>query len=159
MADKFVNMSEIEVAKGEGVLITVGLGSCVGVAIYDRDRSVGGLAHVFLAVSKEGLDVTQPGKFADTAIPALADAVVRIGGRRSALEAKIAGGANLFPKLANSSLNVGKQNVAAVKKHLNLNKIPLRGEAVEGNRGRKMTLYTKTGVVVVQSIGEEPQEI
>ncbi|NMB25967.1 MAG: chemotaxis protein CheD [Firmicutes bacterium] len=159
MAEKFVNMSEIEVAKGEEILITVGLGSCVGVAIYDRERSVGGLAHVFLSDSKNAADIKQPGKFADTAIPALVDEVVRIGGRRSALEAKIAGGANLFPKLANSSLNVGKQNVAAVKEHLQRNRIPLRGEAVEGNRGRKMTLYTKNGVVLVQSIGEEPQEI
>lgn len=159
MAEKFVNMSEIEVAKGEEVLITVGLGSCVGVAIYDKERSVGGLAHVFLSDSKNGADVTQPGKFADTAIPALIDEVVRIGGRRSALEAKIAGGANLFPKLGSSSLNVGKQNVMAVKEHLKKHRIPLRGEAVEGNKGRKMTFYTKNGVVLVQSIGEEPQEI
>ena len=83
----------------------------------------------------------------------------RVGARRSALEAKIAGGANLFPRLGESTLNVGKQNVAAVREHLQLNAIPLRAEDVEGNKGRKMTLYTKTGIVVVQSIGEAPREI
>ncbi|NLJ85127.1 MAG: chemotaxis protein CheD [Firmicutes bacterium] len=159
MADIFVNMGEIEVVRGEGVLITVGLGSCVGVAIFDQERSVGGLAHVFLAASRNGLGATQPGKFADTAIPALVDALIRVGARRSALEAKIAGGANLFPRLGESTLNVGKQNVAAVREHLQLNAIPLRAEDVEGNKGRKMTLYTKTGIVVVQSIGEAPREI
>ena len=159
MADIFVNMSEIAVSKGEDVLITVGLGSCVGVAIYDKSRGVGALAHVFLSDSKNKPDSKQPGKYADTAIPALIDEVVRVGGRRAALEAKIAGGGNLFPKLANSTLNVGKQNVAAVKEHLKKHRIPLRGEAVEGNKGRKMTFYPDSGEVLVQSIGEEPQQI
>jgi len=159
MAEIFVNMGQIEVAKGDGVLITVGLGSCIGVAIYDRERMVGGMAHVFLAASKDGKGTTQPGKFADTAIPALVEAVVQAGGRRSAFQAKIAGGANLFPKLGEASLNVGKQNVAAVKEHLLINNIPLRGEDVEGHRGRKMILYVNKGVVVVQSIGESPREI
>lgn len=159
MAEKFVNMSELKVAKGEEVLVTVGLGSCVGVAIYDKGRGVGGLAHVFLSESKNETDVKQPGKFADTAIPALISAVTALGGRRSVLEAKIAGGANLFPKLANSTLNVGKQNVAAVKKHLAKHGIVLKGMAVEGNKGRKMTFYPKNGMVLVQSIGEKPEEI
>lgn len=159
MAEKFVNMGQIEVARRDDVLITVGLGSCVGVAIYDRERMVGGMAHVFLAASKDGKGTTQPGKFADTAIPALIEAVIRAGGRRSAFQAKIAGGANLFPKLQAVSLNVGKQNVAAVKEHLLLNNIPLRGEDVEGNSGRKMILYVREGIVVVQSIGNSPREI
>ena len=159
MAEKFVNMGLIEVARRDDVLITVGLGSCVGVAIYDRERMVGGMAHVFLAASKDGKGTTQPGKFADTAIPALVEAVVRAGGRRSAFQAKIAGGANLFPKLQVASLNVGKQNVEAVREHLLINNIPLRGEDVEGNSGRKMILYVKEGRVVVQSIGKPPREI
>ncbi|NLJ24839.1 MAG: chemotaxis protein CheD [Firmicutes bacterium] len=159
MAEIFVNMGQIEVARADGVLVTVGLGSCVGVAIYDRERMVGGMAHVFLAASKDGKGITQPGKFADTAIPALVEAVMQAGGRRSAFQAKIAGGANLFPKLQAASLNVGRQNVMAVKEHLQLNNVPLRGEDVEGNSGRKMTLYVKDGIVVVQSIGDKPREI
>lgn len=159
MAEIFVNIGQIEVANGDGVLIAVGLGSCVGVAIYDQERMVGGMAHVFLAASRDGRGTAQPGKFADTAIPSLMEAVIQAGGRRNAIQAKIAGGANLFPKLATTSMSVGDQNVAAVKEHLLLNKIPLRGEDVGGTRGRKMILYVQKGIVAVQSIGEVPQEI
>ena len=159
MAEIFVNMGEIKVAAGDDVLITVGLGSCVGVALYDRENKVGGMAHVFLAASKDGRSNEQPGKFADTAIPALLEAVVRAGGRRNLLIAKIAGGANLFPKLSQASLNVGMQNVAAVKEHLAAHKLPLRGEDVGGSIGRKMILYVESGKVMVQSIGSEPREI
>lgn len=158
MAEIFVNMGEIKVSAGDDVLITVGLGSCVGVALYDSESKVGGMAHVFLAASKDRAG-SEPGKFADTAIPALLEAVVRAGGKRSQLVAKIAGGANLFPKLTQASLNVGLQNVAAVKKHLALHKVPLRGEDVGGNSGRKMLLYVQKGKVMVQSIGSELREI
>ncbi|NLY51995.1 MAG: chemotaxis protein CheD [Firmicutes bacterium] len=159
MAEIFVNMGELKVAAGDDVLITVGLGSCVGVALYDPENKVGGMAHIFLAASRDGKSTEQPGKFADTAIPALLEAVVRAGGRRSLLVAKIAGGANLFPKLSQASLNVGMQNVAAVKEHLAAHKLPLRGEDVGGSIGRKMILYVESGKVMVQSIGSEPREI
>jgi len=159
MADIFVNMGEIKLAAGGDVLITVGLGSCVGVAVYDRENQVGGMAHVFLAASRDDRGTEQPGKFADTAIPALIEGVVRAGGRRSLLVAKIAGGSNLFPKLSEAALNVGMQNVAAVKEHLAAHRLPLRGEDVGGSIGRKMILYVESGKVVVQSIGSEPREI
>jgi chemotaxis protein CheD len=159
MADVFVNMGELKVQKGDGRLITVGLGSCVGVAILDVDRKIGGLAHVFLADSGKHKQSDQLGKFADTAIPALVEEVVKIGGRRQNLIAKIAGGAHLFPGIAGSSLNVGKQNVEAVRYHLKRMGIRLVAQDVEGNYGRKLIVYVAEGRVVVQAIGQPEKEL
>lgn len=158
MVEKFVSIGQIEVAVKEGILTTIGLGSCVGVAIFDRERAVGGLAHVFLP-RRNGKVTQQPGKFADTAIPALVRAVVAAGGRKAALQAKIAGGAHVFSQDTGTVLDIGRQNVAAVREHLKQAGIPLRGEDVEGDYGRKMSLYVHTGVVIVQAIGRPPRQI
>lgn len=159
MTDVFVNMGELKVLQGAGRLITVGLGSCVGLAILDVDRKVAGLAHVFLADSQRHKKTDQLGKFADLAVPALVEEVVKIGGRRSQLIAKIAGGAHLFPGVAGSRLNVGQLNVEAVKYHLQKVGVPLVAEDVGGNYGRKMTVYVAEGRVVVQAIGQPAREL
>lgn len=159
MTDVFVNMGELKVLKGAGRLITVGLGSCVGVAILDVDRQIGGLAHVFLADSGKHNTTDQLGKFADIAVPALVEEVVKCGGRRAQLIAKIAGGAHLFPGITGARLNVGKQNVEAVRYHLKRMGVPLVAEDVGGNYGRKLIVYVGEGRVVVQAIGQEAKEL
>ena len=72
------------------------LGSCVGVVLYDRVARLGGLAHIVLPSARGAVD--HPGKYADTAIPALiADFERRLGGKaRARLTAKLAGGASMF---------------------------------------------------------------
>ncbi len=93
------------------------LGSCVGVVLYDRVAKLGGVAHIVLPSSRGAAD--QPGKYADTAIPAvIAELERRLGGKvRSRLIAKLVGGANMFqtaPEVReNSVLNIGQQNQAA----------------------------------------------
>ena len=158
MAEIFVNMGEIKVAAGDDVLITVGLGSCVGVALYDPENKVGAWPMYSWPQAVTAGALSSLENSADTAIPALLEPLSG-GGRRNLLVAKIAGGANLFPKLSQASLNVGMQNVAAVKEHLAAHKLPLRGEDVGGSIGRKMILYVESGKVMVQSIGSEPREI
>ncbi len=159
MTELFVNMGELKVLEGNGRLITVGLGSCVGVALLDVQNKVAGLAHVFLANSGNHKPSDQPGKFADTAIPALLDSVLKKGARRYQLKAKIAGGAHLFPTAAGASLNVGKQNVEAVRRHLREVGVPLVAEDVEGSYGRKLVVNVDDGTVIVQAIGQSAREL
>lgn len=159
MSELFVNMGELKVLQGTGKLVTVGLGSCVGVVILDTQQKVAGLAHVFLADSRNYRPSNQPGKFADTAIPALMDAVLRAGGRRFRLQAKIAGGAHLFASGEGARLNVGKQNVEAVRCHLTEAGIPITGEDVGGNHGRKLIVHVDEGRVIVQAIGQPAREL
>jgi len=160
MNEIFVNMGQIGVIKNSGVLVTVGLGSCVGVSLYDPSTKVGALAHVFLAKSRGNADSELlPGKYADTAIPALVDLAVKAGANRDRFEAKIAGGAHLFENTKPDMPSVGQRNVEAVIEQLHKHRIPITGKDVLGKRGRKMSLFVDTGIVIVTSIGQQPIQI
>lgn len=160
MQEVFVNMGQIRVLQTSGILTTVGLGSCVGVTLHDPVAKVGAMAHVFLAKSRPERDPNAlPGKYADTAIPALISQAIAKGARQERLVAKLAGGANLFANLATNNLSIGAQNIEAVIEQLNLFKIPIIGKDVAGNHGRKMRLFIESGIVVVTTAGQESKEI
>ncbi|NLM38941.1 MAG: chemotaxis protein CheD [Firmicutes bacterium] len=160
MEEVFVNMGEIRALARTGVLTTVGLGSCVGVALYDSVAQVGVMGHVFLPTARRRNEtVDMPGKYADTAIPALIDEAVRLGAQKRRLWAKLAGGANLFPNLTTSNGNIGSQNIKAVLENLALHDIPVVGQDVSGSHGRKMRFFVEDGRVTVTAIGKEPIDI
>lgn len=159
MVELFVNMGQICSLKTEGILTTVGLGSCVGVALYDSAAKVGVMGHIFLPKSRANDPDALPGKYADTGIPAMIEEAVRLGAQKSRLQAKLAGGANLFPNLNVNSVSIGEQNVVAVMEHLAKYQIPISGKDVEGSHGRKMRFFVENGVVTVTAIGKEPIEI
>jgi chemotaxis protein CheD len=147
-------MGELAVAMGDGVLRTL-LGSCIGLALYDRRRRVGGLAHVVLPRSR-GQDAS-PGKFVDTAIPALIREMEALGGRPLKAEARIAGGANMFATSVTNT--VGRQNIEACERLLRESGLPLVGRHCGGEQGRRMMLDTSTGVVTIEIVGADPVEI
>jgi chemotaxis protein CheD len=133
------------------VLLRTLLGSCAGVVLYDRVARVGGLAHVVLPDSKGATD--NPGRFADTAIPALIAGMDRALGRscRAGLTAKIAGGASMFQ--AGPALNIGRMNHEAVERILAGLGIPVVARDMGGDAGRHLTLDTASGIVTVRSPG------
>ncbi len=159
MTEVFVNMGQISAFKTQGILTTVGLGSCVGVTLYDDLAKVGVMGHIFLPRSRERDAGAPPGKYADTGIPAMIDEAVRLGAQRSRLKAKMAGGANLFPNLNANSTSIGTQNIEAVTEHLKKHGIAIIGKDVAGDYGRKMRFFVDTGVVTVTAIGKEAVEI
>ena len=149
-----IGIAGLKVVHAPDTVRTV-LGSCVGVAIYDRRRGVGAMGHVILPDSAQGTG--NPGKFADTAIEMLIEQIVAVGAIRRSLEAKIAGGAAMFG--APSGGHLGKRNIEAVRKKLAECGIPLKGEAVGGGKGRKMFLVPATGEVHVEIIGQAAETI
>lgn len=159
MEEKFVNMGQICSFKTQGILTTVGLGSCVGVTIYDGIAKVGVMGHIFLPKSRPNDLDSLPGKYADTGIPAMINEAVRLGAQKTRLKAKLAGGANLFPNLTINSTSIGMQNIEAVKGHLAQLGIPIMGKDVAGGHGRKMRFFVDNGVVTVTAIGKEAVEI
>ncbi len=160
MQELFVNMGEMAALKSSGVLTTVGLGSCIGLTIYDPVAQVGGMAHIFLARNPNSEKAPElPGKYADTGVKALIDLVESLGTRQRRLEAKLAGGANIFNNLSANGLSIGQQNIIAVREQLEKYQIPIVGEQVAGNKGRKMRLSIETGIVIVTSVGQQPVEI
>lgn len=127
------------------------LGSCVGIAIFDRAARIGGLAHVILPASSAG--VGDRGKFADTAVDWLLAELRRAGAERARLAAKIAGGAKMFGSAA--TMLIGARNIEAVRARLKHHKVPLEAEDVGGEKGRKVTFDPQTAAVIVQAIGAE----
>ncbi len=153
-----VGMADMAVSSDSSdMLITYALGSCVGVSIYDPDKKVGGLIHVMLPSSDKFKADPRSPKFADTGVPAIVEDIIKIGGRKNKLIAKIAGGAQMFAsssKSKSSVLNIGKRNVEAVKENLKKLNIPIVAEDTGANYARTMEFYLEDGRVLIKTIGK-----
>lgn len=155
-----VGMGEIQVVRGAGnVLTALGLGSCIGVCLYDPLTRVAGMVHVVLPKSQSDKSGELPGKFADTAIPAIVQQMVSMGASASRLKAAIAGGAQLFQFGVSSSLDVGARNSEAVINALREMGIPIQAKDVGGSVGRTLRLVSDNGLVVVRTIGGAEREL
>ncbi|HAE41217.1 MAG TPA: chemotaxis protein CheD [Candidatus Riflebacteria bacterium] len=156
-----VGMGELKVARSPETLAVYGIGSCVIVSLYDTKSKVGGIAHVMLPDSS-GIDKERinPNKFADTAIPALYDAIKNEDGVFKAnLHAKIVGGSEMFPPTEDYENNIGRDNAIAVKKALKKMGFPLVAEDVGGKRGRSIEFDLDSGLIRLSILGEEPRDL
>ncbi len=137
------------------VLVSLGLGSCIGLALIDRRAGVCGLAHVVLPHG-DGAPGDTPGKWANTAVPALQDAMEAQGARGIRLEAVLVGGASMFAAAA-GGMEVGQRNEAAVRAELKRRRIPVRATATGGSRGRTIRVFVDDCRVTVREAGGTEQ--
>jgi chemotaxis protein CheD len=150
-------MGEIAVSSSPGELLTsIGLGSCIGLALVDQRRGIAGLAHVMLPEAP-GPDAP-PGKFADLAVPALIVRTVALGSSRTQLKAVLVGGAQMFSLTGGSSLDIGVRNEAAVRGMLAAERIPVMAAATRGSKGRTVRVWPG-GPVVAKAAGEAEVEL
>ena len=141
-----VGMADLNVCVSPDRITTLGLGSCVGIALRDPVTKIGGLAHIMLPDSTTIRNNSNIPKFADTGIEELVKQVTRRGANRSRLVAKIAGGAQMFGFNSNSEMvRVGERNVQATKKKLAELRIPILAEDTGKNFGRTVIFYPETG--------------
>lgn len=155
-----VGMADMNVCAAPDSIITMGLGSCVGVVLWDKVTKVCGMVHVMLPDSTAISQNVNKAKFADTGIEELLNRVIAIGGSKNRLVAKIAGGAQMFAVGKDvPSLRVGDRNVAACKKKLEELGIPLVAENTGENYGRTVMFFPETGVYRIRAIGREIMEI
>lgn len=149
-----VGIADYKITKDPGRLITLGLGSCVGVSLYDPLTKIGGLLHVMLPDSTQFNNITRPAKFADLGIPLLVQELQKKGAGGRRLQAKLVGGAQMFSGLDDSlALNIGQRNVEKARAVLKELGIKILAEEVGGNRGRTMILDTADGKVIVRMLG------
>ena len=149
-----VGMADLNVCVSPDSITTLGLGSCVGIAVRDPVTKIGGLAHIMLPDSTSIRNNTNIPKFADTGIEELVRRVVAKGASRSRLVAKIAGGAQMFAfQGKNDMVRVGERNVEATKKKLAQLKIPILAEDTGKNYGRTVIFYPETGDFVIRAVG------
>lgn len=132
-----VGMSEITLSESSQTTFVIpGLGSCIALVIYEPQRRLAGMAHVLLPDSSQAASNEAPGKFADTAVPHLIQALIARGASPAALVAKMAGGAQMFK--AGPSLSVGERNIEAVTRALAKHQVPLLASDVGGTQGRSI---------------------
>lgn len=155
-----VGIADLNLVLDPGTIMTIGLGSCIGIALYDKTLKVAGLAHIMLPDSTQFKNNTNPMKFADTAIPILIDKMEKEGCKKRNIIAKIAGGASMFNFTDKSIISdIGKRNSDAVKKALKEESVPIISEEIGGNKGRTMILYSGDGKVVLKVVGQGIIEI
>ena len=158
MADLMARMAEIAVSRHEAdVLVALGLGSCIGVALLDRASLVAGLAHVVLPESRPG--ATTPGKFADTAVPELLRQVTGLGAITSRLHAVLVGGAQMFAVSTGGVLDIGRRNEQAVRTALAVAGIPITTTLTGGSAGRTMRVHIGAGLVTCKQAGSQEETI
>lgn len=148
-------------SKPDQVLVCYGLGSCIGLAIYDYSARVGAMVHVVLPDSSlNRAPQIQPGKFADTAVPAVIAEALRLGAARSRLVARMAGGARMLNVVgAGSKLDIGNRNADAVRMALEEHGITLMADDTGGTYGRTLQLFVGTGRLLVSTVGRGEREL
>ncbi|MDD3043118.1 MAG: chemotaxis protein CheD [Methanosarcinaceae archaeon] len=151
-----VGIADCAVAKKPLKLSTVGLGSCVGITVYDKKIHLGGLLHIMLPSIRQARLKANPAKFADSGIEYLLEEVKKEGAVKRRLEAKIAGGASMF---ANSSFNIGERNIRSVKQTFEDLDIPIVAEDTGKNYGRTIIFDTSTGTLHIKSAFKGNKEI
>ena len=154
LAEIAVRMGEITVSKSPGdLLVSLGLGSCIGLALIDQRRGIAGLAHIMLpeAIADGG----PAGKFANLAVPELVARTVALGTARTSLKAVLVGGAQMFTLGGGNSLDIGVRNEAAVRDALAAERIPVLAAATRGAKGRTIRVWPGGPVVAKEAGGVE----
>lgn len=156
-----VGMGEMQVVGTPCLLKAVGVGSCVTVTLYDKHTRVGGLAHIMIPSIAESRNRAQPGKFADVAIDSMIAQMKRHGVPLHNIQAKIYGGANMFPDIIApaSAMDIGNRNILSVKDELAKHNIGIIAQDVGGHIGRSVSLDTRNGLVVVKTVQPEAKNI
>jgi chemotaxis protein CheD len=149
-----VGIADYKICRLPEKITTIGLGSCVGIVLYNMVDPYCGLAHIMLPSSKEIANNSKRAKFADTGIEDLITILEKKGVRRSSLCAKIAGGATMFQFRGNDALgSVGDRNVRAVKAALAANNIKIVAEDTGADYGRTILFDPVTKDLIIRSAG------
>ena len=155
-----VGIADAKLISPPGTIMTIGLGSCVGILLYDVIKKDTALIHIMLPDSTAFKETTNPYKFADTAIPLMVKEMIKNGSSKKNLVSKIAGGASMFNFSDKSIISdIGKRNSEAVKKTLKDIGIPVIAEDTGGDKGRTMILEASTGKVMLKVVGRGTIEL
>jgi chemotaxis protein CheD len=153
-----VKVADYAVA-ADGLITTIGLGSCVAIVLYDSVARVGGLAHVLLPDESMSRDRTNLAKFPATAVPLVLEQMQKLGALPGRVRAKIAGGASMFGNFSSANggsggsvINIGERNVAAVRRALASRRIEIVAEDTGSDHGRSVYFYLSDGRVEVRSV-------
>lgn len=155
-----VGIADMNIVRTPSTIRTSGLGSCVGVVLYDSAKKIAGMVHIMLPDSTLGKSSRiNVAKFADTGIYALLELLKAEGVRPFSLKAKIAGGAQMFQFGSNDTIRIGPRNVEAVKSELKRLSIPIVAEDTGGSSGRTIEFDPETSILHVRTVNAGTKEM
>lgn len=151
-----VTVADWAADQGSVDLLTLGLGSCVAIMLYDKDAKVGGMAHVLLPSRSLARDASNPAKFPETAVPLLLQRMTRLGAEPRRIVAKLAGGASMFAALMTpGTIQMGERNIVASRNALRDADVSVTAEAVGGAQGRSVRFHLADGSVEIRTVGSD----
>ena len=160
MKEVIVKVADWAAERGDGVIVTLGLGSCVAIMLHDAERGAGAMAHILLPSRSLAHDTTNLAKFPESAVPLLVERLKALGAEPRRLVAKLAGGASMFSQLMTpGTIQMGERNIVAARNALRAASIPIVREAVGGERGRSVRFHVKDGRVEIRSVGADAEVI
>ena len=149
-----VGIADMKIGKGNDLLVTYALGSCIGLCFYDPKLKLGALLHVMLPLNMEA-GRKNPLKYADTGIRETLRQLEAKGASRSRITVKIAGGAKMFEVNGGNLGNIGQRNIESVHTILRMEGIRLLGEHVGGNVARTLLFDLDSGQSCIRSYGRQ----
>lgn len=150
-----IGMAQLLVLKGPGIIRSTGLGSCIGIILFDPFSQTGGMAHAMLPKHRHGRNDNKA-KYVDTAIKMLLEEMEAKGAKRENIIAKLAGGAQMFSDGGRSSLlEIGRRNSAAAEEELKELGIPIMAKDVGGTCGRTLELDCRDGTLYIKTLNQE----
>jgi chemotaxis protein CheD len=155
-----VRVADLRCGLADDTLVTVGLGSCVAILLYDADARVGGMAHILLPSPALSRKDSNPAKFPQTAVPRLLELMAADGARPQRITARLAGGASMFAALAPpGTIQMGERNLVAARQVLNTYRVPLVAESVGGDFGRTVRFRVCDGRVQISTVTHGVQHL
>ncbi|MFC7784346.1 MULTISPECIES: chemotaxis protein CheD [unclassified Rossellomorea] len=156
-----VGIADMNIVGNGSSIRTSGLGSCIGVVLYDDLIKLAGMVHVMLPHSTIGKEpLMNLAKYADTGIEELIRQLGIRGANMGRLKCKMAGGAQMFQFQAKSDvMRIGPRNADAVKVALLKHRVPIVAEDIGGNKGRTIEFFTSTGILHVRTVNEGTKEL
>lgn len=156
MVEVRVGIADMKIVDSPNKVLTIGLGSCIGISLYDKRKKIAGLVHIMLPDSTKFKTITNEMKYADLAVPILLSKMKDLGCDKRNIEGKIVGGASMFQFADSKTISdVGKRNIKAVKDVMKEEGITILASEVGGHQGRTMIVNAENGIVEIKSIGLE----
>ncbi len=155
-----VGIADLKVGSNGSIIRTSGLGSCIGITLYDRSLRMGGMVHIMLPESPNNKKHFKRAKYADTGIADLIAEMEKKGCRKNNLVCKIAGGAQMFQfSGGNELLKIGHRNTEAVLRIIDDLNITLAAKDVGGNYGRTIDLFCEDGKLLIKTVNKYVKEV
>lgn len=148
-----VKVADLNIASGDGELVTLGLGSCVAICLHDPVAKVAGMAHVLLPNKSLSRNADNPAKFPQSAVPLLLERMQGLGADPARITARLVGGASMFGNLSPSgAVQMGERNVVASRQVLQEHGIAITDEATGGTTGRSVRLQAIDGGLFIRTL-------